>query len=265
MSLVAALALAACEVPLDPIAPSDFHFSFSGYLDATADTQWVRVERFNDTIDPVPLDVVVKMTDAASGAEAVLTQRLDTLITGPAHLFWTTTDVAPGRTYRLTARDAEGASTATVEVPGDDFEVLVDTSGCPTLVTVYGAPFVPDVQTRFLVAEAGRAREVRLSHDDALVERVDGSVRASLYYGRDAIDAGLANPNVSLLRVPEVVTAVSTTQWPDLAGVSVEEALVGTSFGALGQVENGTGFVGGVVTHRTRYRSPGGLCVGPAR
>ena len=44
-----ALVLAACEVPLDPIAESDLSFALSGYLDASADTQWVRVER----VDPV--------------------------------------------------------------------------------------------------------------------------------------------------------------------------------------------------------------------
>ena len=34
-----ALVLAACEVPLDPIAESDLSFALSGYLDASADTQ----------------------------------------------------------------------------------------------------------------------------------------------------------------------------------------------------------------------------------
>ena len=264
---VAALgALAACEVPLDPIAPSDLYFSMSGYLDASSDTQWVRVEPLAPTADPRPdpLDAAVTLTDVASGAAVPLTQEVRPLRTGPAHLFWTTADVALGGRYRLAARRADGAVTAAdVVVPADgsfEVEVVTGRNTCPTTVTVSGAERVVDVQARYVLQRGGRRAEYRYSHAGTFVTLDDGSVRASVYYADDASRMGLdplVDPAQAGIVESSLVVAVSTAAWPDLAGLTLEDALLVESFG----VENGLGFVGGAVTERHPY-VPGIISLG---
>lgn len=249
------LALAACEVPLDPIEPSDLYYSMSGYLDASADTQWVRVEPLARTADPEPgpLDAAVTLADVASGAEVALTQDVRMFATGPGHLFWTTTDVALGGRYRVAARRPDGAEASTaVEIPADgSFTVAVQTGRktCPTAVTVSGAERVVDVQTRYVVVRGGRRTEYRYSHAHTFEKLPDGSVRASIYYADDAermhLDP-LLEPGPAGIVVSDVVVAVSTAAWPDPVGLSLEDILQIESFG----VENGLGFVGGAVTER---------------
>jgi len=261
--LLALTALAACEVPLVPIEPSDRVFSLSGYLDTSADTQWVRVEPLARTAggDPGPIDAVVTLTDLATGRGEALAQRVRPFSTGPAHLFWTTTDVAPGRTYRLEARRSDGAA-ATTEIPLPDvgsFSVTVVTGPkvCPTVVEVTGAERVVDVQSRYVVMEEGQPVEYRFSHADTFARQSDGSVAASVYYADDAREMGLdpiADPGSQGVLASDVVAAIAADAWPDPTGLTLEEVLQIEGFG----VEGGVGFVGGAVTERRPF-TPGVL------
>ena len=247
--------LAACEVPLDPIEPSDFVFTMGGYLDASADTQWVRVEPLARTTDPEPgpIDADVTLEDLASGATVALEQEVRTFVTGPAHLFRTTAPVVPGGRYRVTATGASGqASSALVELPTDGTFAIDVTSGvrvCPATVTVTGAENVVDVQARYVVERDGRRTAYAFSHADTFEPAEAGGVRASVYFGDDAERMGLDAVSPVGLVSSEVVVAVSKAGWPNLAGLSVEQQLQGRSY----NVENGLGFVGGAITERRPF------------
>lgn len=261
--LLALLGLAACEVPLDPIERSDRVYSLSGYLDTSADTQWVRVEPLARTADgdPEPIDAVVTLADLGGGGEVTLRQRVRTFASGPAHLFWTTADVAPGQTYRLRARRPDGAvATTDITLPASgSFAVTVVTGPriCPTLVEVSGAERVVDVQARYVVLEDGAPVEYRFSHADTFRRQEDGSIAASIYYADDARVMGLdplIDPAFQGVLSSDVVAAVATDDWPDPTGLSLEEILQIEGFG----VEGGVGFVGGAVTERRPF-TPGVL------
>ena len=261
--LALALALAACEVPLDPIEPSDAVFSVSGYLDATADTQWVRVEPLARSVgtDPGPLEAVVTLT-GPDGAARPLAQEVRDMATGPAHLFWTTADVAPGATYRLEARRTDGASTRTaVEVPTEAFRVEVEDGpyACPTVVTVTGAERVVDVQTRYVVAVGARASRHRVSHVEAIAPGPDGTVRLPIYSAND-LDLLPPGPGAEVVH-SEILVAAGTDAWPPAAGLTLEDRVGYNDPG----VEGGVGFVGGVVTRAEPYVRPLSPCRGRAR
>ena len=256
--LLAGLALAACEVPLDPIEPSDLYFSMSGYLDASADTQWVRVEPVARTVDPnaEPLDVVVTLTDEAAGQTVPLAQEVRPFLTGPAHLFWTTRAISLGGHYQLAARRPDGAETTTdVQIPADgsfSVDVVTGRETCPTIVTVSGAERVVEVQARYVVRRDGREVEYRFSHADTFEELGGGAIQASIYYADDAIRMGLdplLAPDLAGVLVSDVVVGVSTNAWPNVAGLTLEDFLQVEGFG----VENGLGFVGGAVTERRPF------------
>ena len=247
--------LAGCEVPLDPIQDSDLVFSLSGYLDASADTQWVRVEPVAETADVSPdaLEADVVLTDLGSGLEVALEQRVRTFVNGPAHLFWTTMDVRLGGEYRLAARRrADGAETSTtVSIPADgsfEIEVRDGQFACPTEVVVRGADALADVQARYLVArQGGRSFRFATIGDTRAVE--DLGFVSPIYAGEHADRMEIDPVTFGGLVSAEVVVAVTTDDWPDLFRRTLEDALTLEGFG----VENGLGFVGGVVTERRPF------------
>lgn len=245
------LAVAACDTSFDPIEPSDLVFSMSGYLDASADTQWVRVEPFARTsdlsADPIDAEVALVLPD---GSRQPMAQEVWTFVTGPAHLFWTVTDIVPGETYEVVARAADEAEArTTVRVP-DDQAVSIDLvdgyANCPTLVAVRGAERLIDVQARYELRGPGREGErFRFSTLPSLDVTADGALRTRIYFGVDAEFMEISGLPGSYPVRSEVTVALGTDDWPDIEGLTLEEALRAAN---LGRVENGVGFVGGTVT-----------------
>ena len=261
--LVGLVALAACEVPFDPRAPTDDVVAFSGYLDASADTQWVRVELFDAAAgtSPGPLPIAPALTDVATGEGATLAQRVRPTAAGAAHLFWTTADVAPGRTYRLGVGTEAGPAAATVVTPDTAayaVSVASDLQSCPAVVAVAGDVDVADVQAVFRVARRGGVSDVRVSHAARVARAADGIQRVSLYFGDDARVA---------LGAGEIVSArirVSVaSDWPVGPGATIEDVLVDPTLGAEGEIEGGVGFVGGVVSEWAPYVRPVAPCFRP--
>ncbi|MGB3541799.1 hypothetical protein [Rubrivirga sp.] len=264
--LLLLLVLAGCDASLDPILEADVYYSLSGYLDASADTHTVRVEpvgRVVETPPDGPLDV--RVTLSGLGLEVELRQRVDRLVTGPAHRFWTTADLEAGRTYRLTVRDPNGAETATdVAIPAledVDVEVVPGPNNCPVFVSVDGAPRLADVQAHYTVrSSSGAVERFEFSHLLAIDRGADDVYRTEVFSGDDTsrfqveADAALE---------AEVVVAIGSEAWPEAAGLTLEAAI-----GYNGDVENGVGFVGGVVTQRYPFQpviSRGSSCMSGRR
>ena len=250
-ALALGLALAACEAPLDPIAPSDRVFSMSGYLDASADTQWVRVEPFGAVAGPAPgaIDAAVTLV-TPDGARVAMAPVVRAFETGPAHLFWTTAPIATGVTYRVEAERSDGAhARATVRIPDAQAVTLTLVDGlinCPTLVIVEGAERLADVRARYALIGPARDGEVyEFSKLPSLTRSADGAFTAQVFFGEDATEMEIdLFPGVEPI-APEVVVAVATDDWPEVEGLTLEAALASAE---LDRVEGGVGFVGGVVT-----------------
>jgi hypothetical protein len=111
---------AGCDHPFRPFAENEHAiFSMFGYLDLTADTQWVRVMpvRQNLFLEPAPIDAVVTLEHLGSGRVVTLNDSLfsfrDPRLDGVAYAynFWTTERLEPEASYRLRAVRSDGAST----------------------------------------------------------------------------------------------------------------------------------------------------------
>lgn len=64
------LFLTSCDPTFEPLGENDrYHFSIYGYLDASADTQWVRVGTAREAIDdvPDPSGITVTLENIQSG------------------------------------------------------------------------------------------------------------------------------------------------------------------------------------------------------
>lgn len=137
LALIALLVTAACDESFDPIAPTRLQYSVFGYLDATADTQWIRVMPIRTQVPTSPDSLPVRVTLTRLGSNRTVELR-DSLFnfrqyTHPdvgseglyVHNFWTTERIEPGSTYRLVVqRTGEEPAEATVEIP-PDFQVEV--------------------------------------------------------------------------------------------------------------------------------------------
>ena len=251
LALAVAAVLAGCEVPLDPIAESDRYFSMSGYLDTEADTQWVRVEPVDATVEASGDPIDARVTLDGPGGPAALTQRVVRLGPNPSHLFWTTADVEPGQTYTVAARRPDGATTtARVRTPAPDPPpTLYDGyDECPARLTLASTQPVGDAFVTYRVA-GDVPRRIRFDRRDKVFRSEDAWVLTA-YYGSDALEAGLnpldvQNPNLSA----EIALAVVTDDWPE--ETDLETALTPTD---QPSVENGLGFVGGATVWRRAFR-----------
>jgi hypothetical protein len=135
--LCVAAVVAACDDSFEATAPSDLAFSVFGYLDASADTQWIRVMpiRTVKVTSQDPLGITVTLENLGTGRTIELRDSLFRFSSSsePAlgsegvyvHNFWTLEEIEPGASYRFSARqEGEEPAEAVVEIPLD-FEVEV--------------------------------------------------------------------------------------------------------------------------------------------
>ena len=139
VSLVLGLmAVIGCDETFVPIERETVFYSIHGYLDASADTQWIRVMPVRDlaTADPSPLDAVVHLEEVESGRRI---EMFDSIFHFPAanrgvdsdgiyvHNFWTAEPILSGATYRFSATINGGPTAeATIAIP-NGFDVTVQT------------------------------------------------------------------------------------------------------------------------------------------
>jgi len=130
------LLLAGCGEPFEPIRENDLGFSIFGVLDASADTQWVRIAPIRNSLltEPTPPGAVVTLEHTGTGA---VTSLMDSIFVYPADFlhpgqatyarnYWTTERIEPGATYRLTASGSSGmTSTVLVPIPEDADTVVI--------------------------------------------------------------------------------------------------------------------------------------------
>lgn len=119
------LILSACDQTFDPIKKNDNSvFSMFGYLDATADTQWVRItplRRTSITPEIVP-DMTVTLEHVETGNSVVMKDSLFKLAGdyNVINVYSGELEVRPEQTYRIRAERPDGASSqVTVEIPPD--------------------------------------------------------------------------------------------------------------------------------------------------
>jgi len=160
---IALLAFTACDDTFVPIEREAVFYSIHGYLDASADTQWIRVMPVRDLemTDSTPLDAIVFLEEVESGKRI---EMVDSIFHFPAanpdvdgegiyvHNFWTSEPILPGATYRFSATVKGGPTAeATISIP-DGFDITVQTDdrasrpgpryGFPRRIFVEGSPLI---------------------------------------------------------------------------------------------------------------------------
>jgi len=125
--VLAAVAALACDNNFEPIDSAGPPFSIFGYVDGTADTQWIRINPSRTSLvgSPEPVGVTATLEQLASGRVIELrdsTVRFGSMIGAPvyAHNFWTAERIEPGASYRFRAQRQDGEVAETVvKIPRD--------------------------------------------------------------------------------------------------------------------------------------------------
>jgi hypothetical protein len=155
IGLLVLLLTAACDDTFTPIEASALRYSLYGYLDASADTQWIRVMPVRPlaVTSPEPLEERVTLEHLGTHRVVELRDSLfrqtstDPELGGGAfyyHNFWTVEPIDPGATYRLTVTKAGSPAVETlIKVPpAYDLEILVSQRQQPDLVHLTGLEHV---------------------------------------------------------------------------------------------------------------------------
>lgn len=258
--VLAVLVAASCDDGFAPLAPSRAGFSVFGYLDASADTQWIRVMPIRPLLTTTPdsIDATVTLEHLGTGQVIELRDSLfrftnylqpDLGSEGVyAHNFWTTERIEPGATYRFSARrNGVPAAEAIIGIP-DEYATEVWISQRPNLadyVRLTGLKHLPFVSsiTRFLdgCGITAHSETVRPG-------RPDGDVFMIPVTKAPVPPRGACGPPRILGR--EIRAAASAVPWPtgtiySPSGLAITEE--------ISNVSNAIGFIGGVLTTRIPY------------
>ncbi len=134
----------ACDTGVDRFsdAESNFAFNVTGAIATEADTQFVRVQRIRNTVDPLQgnLNAIVTLSETNSGRAVTMTDSLVILSDGNKdHLLFAIFDVSAGFRYHLRIEGADGdVAIATTTVPDEPSLVVMPatTVGTRTLQSV---------------------------------------------------------------------------------------------------------------------------------
>lgn len=260
------LFLPSCDNTFEPLGKNNkYHFSIYGYLDVSADTQWVRVGTAREAIDdvPDPSGITVTLENIQTG-EAVEMQ--DSLFTPENFLnYWTTMDVESEQTYRIKVAADDGKSshadlTTPIALPTP---LVLENTYPPYGFSVYIddiVEHVADIQSKWYVILNPETSPVKKTYtftyrtEMKYVEVYDGTftVFAPLEDEEDYIE-GNVGINEYKVAHRQFFVAAAGPEWDEnISSIDDLEYFINST---TSNVENGLGYVIGIDSKWVPYRA----------
>lgn len=245
--LIFLLLIAGCDNTFEPLQENDrFFFSIFGYLDVSADTQWVRVVPVRESIENIPdmEDVTVTLEHIGEGEKAVMKDSLFTYFhSGEAYNHWVAMELFPEETYRLSAAYPDGRSSYVEVIMPEDFPTPVLDN--ETMLEVDGVKRLADVRTVYHVLFPLIDQVERISFPkDEISPRPPDGYRINLRPGRDRSYLNEFFAGGEIIR-EQIFVASAGPEWHDFR--SLERRIFNLP-DEISNVENGVGFLTGVVS-----------------
>lgn len=245
-----------CNEPFQAVGDDDaFTFSIYGYLDASVDTQWVRVEPARkkvESIDELPV-MHVTLTHLESETSIVMN---DSLILSPdgRHIpfVWTTMDIEPEQSYRLKAERPDGAESHVTVTTPPDFPTPVLMANEVSLsgdLLIKGVERLADVQS--IWKNYGRVHYRRFAERSVVS---DDTYTVTFRIGRDmGILFENPPPPASLVGSPrQIFVASGGPEWNE--EIPLMNDLVYNLPVSFSNVEGGVGYLIGIVSKTIPFR-----------
>ncbi|MEX2600247.1 MAG: hypothetical protein WD355_01285 [Balneolaceae bacterium] len=270
------LSLSGCNETFEPWIENDrYHFSIYGYLDSSADTQWVRVMpvREDFLLDPEqPIDATVTLEHIETGETVVMSDSLFEYAHGAyAWNFWTTMDLEPEQTYRIRAERSDGEySQAQTTLPSDFPTPIVAITGSSflnpidqTAIYIEEVDHLADVQTVFEIhiSQTGERHLVGIPHLQNAFKLAGIASYQVVFDPRDDFMHLISSyPTASQVRLTTHFEEFDARIFVASAGPdyhyfpSIDEVFDPLPK-ALSNVENGVGYLAGMVSKTFQYRN----------
>lgn len=249
-SILALLFTAGCEQSFSPIKDSNYNFSIFGYLDAAADTQWVRVTPVRDSlfVGTDRIEATVTLDHMGNGESVTLNDSLFQYgQDGYAWNFWTAAELEPEKSYLLTAGWAgEETSNVVVTLPEDyPTPVVRKIGGTRHIVEIENVEHLAYVNILYQVKIGGRVVFISVPQiQNATITSTGSRVSISEINDQRYIKRQLGG-DVTLLNRQVVVAATGDLDWPDFSNIDPTiEALPD----GISNIKNGVGFAAGIIS-----------------
>jgi hypothetical protein len=240
--LVAVTLMTACDPSFNVIKESDLYYSVSGFLDAGADTQWVRITALGGRPSS---GLGVTLTEAGSGRHWVLRDSLFQFDGGGnAHNYWAPARLRPGGAYRLEIDDGAGRlGRIEVALPDSFPNPVYDPppyafqEKFDGLLVISGVALPAAVDFIYGFSLPWGKVEVPISH----LKDLDAGPRdfsATINWALDLRQLESLGPGYETIRSLKIRVTAASPGWPGPPGISYGDS----------PVENGIGYVGGLFT-----------------
>lgn len=254
--------LSSCEQPFEPVQENERHFfSINGYLDASVDTQWVRVMpvRGELAIEPGIPAPTVTLEHVESGDTVQMRDSVFHFTGGRyAYNFWTTMPVEAEQTYRITVVGSDGRSSQAETVLPENYPVPYFDEpefGADVLI-IKEVERLADVQVVYRIRRfsTGREFEVAFPYLEFGIFLPPETYRVDINpdYGRTQIIDTYCGVRVTERKV---FVAAGGPDWVDF--VSLDRYTIALPDG-VGNIENGVGYFGGIISKTFPYVSAEG-------
>ena len=243
-------------------------YSVFGFLDAEADTNWVRISPVRDSIvaDDSEIEAQVTLTEIGGATEEMRPGkyyfRTVSGDTSTVWNYWTTMPIKPGYEYELRIENSKGVVTSKrVNIP-EDFEAPVIENYD---ITFSKLDTLAELKIKWEVHDtvSNKTFQKTFSHMDDVMSRGNLGYRATIDPNNDFLICAinLGYPVASLayeaskagqlqLRDTQLILTAAGDDWIDVYALSKEEISV---LSVQSHINNGVGFMVGVVRKVLHY------------
>lgn len=272
-SLFTLLFFVSCNENFEPFQENDrFFFTIYGYLDASADTQWVRVAPVRGEFDmpPEKPDMNVTLEHLENGTMVVMKDSLVQFRQGFNALnVWSEMEIEPDQTYRLRAEKPDGdASEVIVTLPQDFptprlFIEQIPEQDPKFFLWIDGVERLADIQSRWYIRLHTpfweEKRLVVFSLKAAAVMESPGSYTLQMFPDEEMAEIirqsfALSHPDseVDVLH-RQLFVAAGGPEWDE--EIALVDDLVYSLPDGFSNVENGLGYMVGIVSKLIPFES----------
>lgn len=251
-----------CDQTFEPLQENDeYYFSMYGYLDASADTQWVRVGIPRESINELPDPFMIKVTleNVETGQSVIMHDSLfasETLLN-----YWTTMPIENEETYRIKAEREDGKSSqVSVTIPQEFLTPLVirEDLGGYSIYIDDSVEHIADIQTKWYVILNPDSEKLERTYTFSYRNSVEhttafGGSYFALAKGESRYiweSTGRADRDVVHR---QFFVAVAGPEWDE--SISDLNDLEYFLDGAASNVENGLGYVVGITSKWVPYET----------
>lgn len=259
--------ISGCDDTFDPIKEKNIdRYSMFGYLDASVDTQWVRITPFRHQLSQPPEkpEMIATLVDLGHDKGSVMNDSLFLYPDG-FHVLnsWTTANVEPDHSYQLVVESPiEGESRVTVTMPKDfhTLEVTIpDVDLCYAIVTFSKVERLAELQYRWYVKVSRPGwkyyRYFSINYRNRVSQSAPREYRLTfdLRGARNGVEGQIeifpfpANTTVEILR-KELFVASGGPEWISYEQLRSVDDLSYALPEVYANIENGVGYVFGIVS-----------------